>query len=184
MTPQCLTSVLWHFCSMSSSYKICRNLMLNVSTCILSLSASFPLTAHHLIAPSPPPCCCSLHRSSYKSITPSNSNQLHPISSLLSRHHLSRSFVPLPGVWGCCCRESWKLLHPLAQFQCFQHWPRHQRGCHHAAVRRVVRAQERCPAHPVSVGGHQLRRGAAHPHVHPHWSGGKDGRACHDGRKW
>lgn len=71
----------------------------------------------------------------------------------------------VPG--GHCYRESRKLLQPLTQFQRFQHRPGHQRGDHHAAVWRVLCTQERPPARPVLVGGHQFRCGPGHPNVYP-----------------
>lgn len=85
---------------------------------------------------------------------------------------------------GCCHRESWKLLQPFTQLQRVQHRPGHQRGDHHTAVRRVLWPQGWRCAHPLSVGGHQLRRGPAHPNVHSHWPGGEDGGTCVHWPQW
>lgn len=86
------------------------------------------------------------------------------VSLLLHRFRLCRASV----FDGCCYREPRKLLQPLTQLQCVQHRPGHERSYYHTAVRRVLRPQERRRAHPMSVGGHQLRRGTAHTNVHSH----------------
>lgn len=82
------------------------------------------------------------------------------------------------------CREPWKLLQSFTQLQRVQHRPGHQGGHHHAAFRRVLWPQGRRCAHPLSVGGHQLRRGPAHTDVHSHWPGGEDGGACDHRPQW
>lgn len=155
----------------------------------LSLSFSllctfFFLTACPLIPPFfllCPTYCCSLPQllqlhlflSCFLSSPPFLWPLLH-VSLLLHRFCLRHASV----FAGCRYRESWKLLQPFTQLQCVQHRPGHQRGYHHAAARRVLRAQEWRPAHPMSVGGHQLRRGSAHPNVHSHRPGGEDGGTC------
>ena len=102
------------------------------------------------------------------------------VSLLLHRFCLCRASV----FDGRCYREPWKLLQPLTQLQCVQHRPGHQRSYYHAAVRRVLRSQDWRRAHPMSVGGHQLRRGAAHTNVHSHWPGGEDGGTCDHWPQW
>ncbi len=155
----------------------------------LSLSFSllctfFFLTACPLIPPFFPLCpthCCSLPQllqlvpfSFLFSLSLLFLRPLFHVSLLLYHFCLCRASV----FGGCRYRESWKLLQPFTQLQCVQHRPGHQRGYHHAAARRVLWAQEWRPAYPMSVGGHQLRSGPAHPNVHSHRPGGEDGGTC------
>lgn len=105
-----------------------------------------------------------------------------PLSPLL--HDPSLPSLSPPVLYSCRCRESRKLLQPLAQLQRVQHRPGYQRGDHHAAVWRVLRSQRWCRAYPLSVGGHQPRRGPAHPDVHCHWWGWEDGGTSGDRSQW
>lgn len=113
----------------------------------------------------------------------------------LSFFFCSCPFLPLPLLLlsslallvcfgGCTRRESRKLLQPLSQFQRVEHRQGHQRGRHHFAVRRVLWTQERRTARSVSVGGHQLRCGPAHPNVHSNRPWREDGGLRHCRPQW
>lgn len=161
-----------HFPLCFKSHTICdtQNISLPRSSSLLScfLTSSLTNSSSHTAILSIPHCCSLPHLLN---------NLLFLFATTLCLSPLA-SFCRASVFGGLCHRESWELLQPFTQLQCVQHRPGHQRGYHHPAVRRILWAQGWCRAHSLSMGGHQLRSGPAHPNVHSYWPGREDGRTC------